>query len=98
MYLESSVEYSSLSNFIECLWTANLSLNGVLQSPIYSIAGKDAGVTVALYTMFDAWQLPSRGQLALLFRVQLHEGSGEGADMTCLLWALMMDFTLPMHE
>ena len=73
-------------------------MNGVLVSPMYSMAGNDAGLTVALYTMFDAWQLPSRGQLALLFRVQLHEGSGDGVDKMCLLWALMIDFTLPMHE
>ena len=39
------------------------------------LAGNDVGLAVALYTMFDAWQLPFRGQLALLFRVQLHEGS-----------------------
>ena len=101
MYFESSVELDRDSFLKDWVWLPSLSLKVVLVSPIYSLWCEDSVVTVALYTMFLAKQLPSSGQLALDLLGQLHVLSGSVVGVAFrifLLWLLIMLLTLSVHE
>ena len=81
-WVESFIEYS----LNERLWFPKRSLNVVLVRPMYCIGdGSDGDVTVALYTIFLAWQLPSKGQLGLSFRGQLQDLPGSAGWVVLVL-------------